>query len=247
MTRKESQCAVIACAREARSAHEGMGRPKTTSEVVGTSPISPQIATALPAATLRTSALHNMTNAVHQRLNQERRATARISGGSDLALARAKCRKKSWASCDHRPPVLQARTTKRVDRTRPSTRGICAPWCGVAWSSAAPSRVARCLRGAPLTGLTTVIQLASWQEVEVHDPDVGGHPRSSLSADARGTTLQGKPPTSEHPWCRKRCSMVATEIKWLAAPAEGGREGERAPEAAQEKDAKTLRVQTRRR
>ena len=90
----------------------------------------------------------------------------------------------------------------------------------------------------------TVIQLASWQEVEVLDSDIGGH-RSSLSADARGTNLQGKLPTSEHPDVA-RCSVVATEVKWLATPAEGGREGERAPEAAQEKDAKTLRVQTRR-
>ena len=44
-----------------------------------------------------------------------------------------------------------------------------------------------------------------------------------------------------------RCSVVATGVKWLATPAESGREGERAPGAAQEKDAKTLRVQTRRR
>ena len=45
----------------------------------------------------------------------------------------------------------------------------------------------------------TVIQLASWQEVEFLDTDVGGYPRSSFSADARGTTLQRKPSTSEHP------------------------------------------------
>ena len=30
----------------------------------------------------------------------------------------------------------------------------------------------------------TVIQLGSWQEVEVVDPDVGGYPRSRFSADA---------------------------------------------------------------
>ena len=34
--------------------------------------------------------------------------------------------------------------------------------------------------------------------------------------------------------------VVATGVKWLATPAESGREGE-------QKDAKTLRVQTRRR
>ena len=56
------------------------------------------------------AAQHN--NVVHKRLNQERRAIARISGGSDLVLAR--CRKKSWVSSDHLLLVSQARTTKRA-------------------------------------------------------------------------------------------------------------------------------------
>ena len=160
---------------------------------------------------------------MHQRLNQERRATVRISGGSDLALARARCRKKSWL-----PPTISLQSRKQGqpsarDRTRPSTRGICVPWCGVpgreqprlGWHTVSvgsigsdrtdQSRVDRQLGTVEERQTVcnhfeaTVIQLASWQEVEVLDPDVGGHPRSSLSADARGTTLQGKPPTSEHP------------------------------------------------
>ena len=124
---KNSQCAVIACILEACSAHEGNRSPQTTSEVVGTLPSAPK-PPRRSSNDMANACAAQHDNAVHQRLNHERRATARISGGSDLALARARCRKKSWASSDHLLPVSQARTTKRA---RQSTQGICAPSCGV--------------------------------------------------------------------------------------------------------------------
>ena len=158
-TGRESQCAVIASAREARSAHEGNRSPQTTSEVVGTSPSAPRPPRRSSSDIANVCAAQH-GNAVHQRLNQERRATARISGGSDLALARARCRKKSWASSDHR----QARTTKRARPYSPVNSRYLRSLVRRAWSRAAPSRMAHCLRGAPSarTGLTKVVSIANW-------------------------------------------------------------------------------------
>ena len=67
------------------------------------------------------------------------------------------CRKKSWASSDHRPPVSQARPNSPVNS------GYLRSLVRRAWSRAAPFRVAHCLRGAPsaLTGLTKVVSIAN--------------------------------------------------------------------------------------
>ena len=163
-------------------------------------------------------------NALHQRLNQERRATARISGGSDLALAWARCRKKSWASSDHRPPVSQARTTKRARPNSPVNSGYLRSLVRRAWSRAPPFRVAHCLRGAPsaLTGLTKVVSIANCAPWKRSKPSATTSRRRSSNwppgkrsrswtlmlvdtlapaslQNACGTTLQRKPPTSEHP------------------------------------------------
>ena len=74
-TGKESQCAVIASAREARSAHEGNRSPQTTSEVVGTSPSAPKPPRRSSSDIANVCAAQH-DNAVHQRLNQASRHCA---------------------------------------------------------------------------------------------------------------------------------------------------------------------------
>ena len=87
----------------------------------------------------------------------------------------------------------------------PVSGGTVSPWCSIGSDRTDQGRVDRQLDTVEERQTicdhfeATVNQLASWQEVEVLDPDVGGHPRSNLSADACGTTLQGKLPMSERP------------------------------------------------
>ena len=89
------------------------------------------------------------------------------------------------------------------------------------------------------------INTNSRKKVKILDADVGRHPGSGFSTDPRIAALQREASSSEHPRCRASCTVVATRIEWLATPAESGREGKRAPEAAQEKDPETLKIKTR--
>ena len=124
----ERNSAQSSLAQEGRSAHEGNRSPQTTSEVDGTSPSAPKPPRRSNSDIANACATQH-DNAVHQRLNQERRATTRISGGSDLAWHRRGVARSGP------PPTIglqrkQGQPSAR-DQTHPSTRGICAPWCGV--------------------------------------------------------------------------------------------------------------------
>ena len=201
-------------------------------------------------------------HAVHHRLNQERRATARISLGSDLALARTRCLKKSRASSDHLPPVSQARTTKRARPCSALNSGYLRSLVRRARSRLSP------WGSIGSTGLTKVTSMANWAQGKRGKPSATTHRRRSsnrppgkrsrswsrmlvdtlapASLQMRAAQLPSGYP--RHPSKHN----VAHGARWwaresigLATPSACGRKGEPTPQAAQEEDAETMRIQAR--
>ena len=175
-----------------------------------------------------------------------------------LAIARMW---KSCASPDHLPPVSHARTTRRARPSSPANSGYLSSFRRRAWARAAPRPLWRTAASSPVSPtcahegrvhgkLGSVEErqtIRDDKEFKILDPDVGGHTGSSSSTDPRNAAPQREalvvPST---PVSRKlHCTVVATRVEWLATQAESGREGKRAPEAAQEEDPETLRIKTR--
>ena len=76
------------------------------------------------------------------------------------------------------------------------------------------------------------------RQVEVTDLDVECDSASGLSTDAGCCTLQGEPPSSQHPWNRTRTPVVAKGVEGTATPASGRKQREGAPESAEEEHPK---------
>ena len=154
-------------------AHEGTKSPQTTSEVVGTSPSAPKPPRRSNSMANARATQHD--NAAHQRLNQERRATAqrwlRLRSGTGDVSQKVVVLLRPSAFC------LASKNDQARDRI--GLRG----------------KEANHQRPLPSDGHPTGLQARS----RGLSPDVGRYVRSCFSADARGTAVQQKPSTSEHP------------------------------------------------
>ena len=171
-----------------------------------------------PHAVLSTrTAIHQACTALQQRHGERLRSATRqccapppelraSRRGSDLALAQTRCLKKSRTSSDDLPPVSQARTTKRARPCSSLNSGYLRSLMRRAWSRAAASRLAHCLRGAPLalTGLTKVVSMANWA------PWKRGKPSATTSRRRSSNRPSGK---------RSRSWMLVDTL----APASAGR------------------------
>ena len=158
-------------------------------------------------------------------------------------------------------PTSAAKTTSRVLPCRPESSGYQSSFLRRAASRTAPSTSAQRGRGAPSrhnaeTSVVSTATCAPWNKGKPSartsmrrssswfgtNPHVSGDPPTRFTAHARCCRLHSEPTTPNNPRHGACCSVVATEIEWMATPANTAGRGKKKSQAAKEKDAKHLCV-----